>query len=481
MPLPFSAVADNSLLPFATPGSVRIPFGDDNLSDPINIGTIFETGFRLGQTSSPQVRVSTNGDIYFQSAGGQSNVYLDPLNLDQDTRSFPAGVTNPGIWVDFNTARDSVVMTWNAVGQYPRMTDMPSTYQIEFMDLGNGSSEIIFRFNETSLPRLAAGWLFGYSLAFSGLIPVSDWDTTLGNTGVAGVWQFRVDAGTLLSEDVVVADRLLRGTAGADSLTGWLGNDHLNGLDGDDTLMGEVGQDTIFGGEGHNSLYGGGGHDWITAGAGNDSILAGDGSDLVGAGAGDDSIDAGHGDDSVYGAAGNDTILGGSGGDSLFGGSGADSLLGGDGRDRIDGGDGDDLIAAGTGNDTLLGGDGDDFLFGSQGQDVATGGAGADRFFVSRADGDGMIVTDYNADEGDLLLLSDLDYAAADLRISATRSYDLTGQWVLDGPVLIEAVEPSGGPNRVLFTLENAAVLDQLVIRLAGEGRADYTFDLLAA
>ena len=95
-----------------------------------------------------------------------------------------------------------------------------------------------------------------------------------------------------------------------------------------------------------------------------------------------------HGPDDLAGAGGNDVLSGGRGDDVLRG-------LG-----------GDDALYGDSGDDELLGGDGDDELDGGSGDDTYTGGAGADRFVFS-PDGPGdKIITDFDASEGDVIVLS---------------------------------------------------------------------------
>ncbi|WP_426112036.1 calcium-binding protein [Pseudomonas sp. DSP3-2-2] len=86
----------------------------------------------------------------------------------------------------------------------------------------------------------------------------------------------------------------------------------------------------------------------------------------------DDVIDAGAGDDTVSGSGGNDTLLGGAGADTLNGDDGNDLLQGGTGSDALNGGVGNDTVDGGAGNDRLDGGAGDDiYIFGKgSGQDT---------------------------------------------------------------------------------------------------------------
>lgn len=580
MAAPHSPVADNSLLPFAQTGSsVMVPRGDDNLSSLIDITRIFEDGLQMGSLRADQVVISTNGEIWLQAVGRVAEI--TPFWLDQDSRSGPAGVTDYGIWLDYNDDRDSVVITWKDVGQYPRRVDQPSTYQVEIRDLGEGDAEIIYRFSELSYTGIPGSSYLNIDSYAPTPLPrmgaLSVWDETPGNTGVVGVWQFRIEDGLLVQEDLSLTGQRLVGDAGDDSLIGGLGDDTLNGLGGNDTLAGGIGHDTLMGGAGDNLLYGGGDNDYITAEDGADLIEGGDGSDLIGAGAGNDTIRGGAGNDTVYGGAGddlievawgggynyynnrntlyggegqdtvtggglgdtigggagddllagregndligggdgNDTIGAGSGDDSAFGGAGddlitaisgdnrlygdagndtlvssggrdlleggegADSLHGGAGDDSLHGGDGDDTLIGGIGDDSLTGGAGDDFIYGSTGDDTATGGAGADRFFVSQADRDGMHITDYNADEGDALVLEGTAYDPGDLRLVAERMTTLDG--LATGGITslsLVAVDDGGALSRVLFTFENADEIDRLILRLPTPGGQGIIMDI---
>ena len=92
--------------------------------------------------------------------------------------------------------------------------------------------------------------------------------------------------------------------------------------------------------------------------------------------------------------------------DDLSGAGGDDVLSGGRGDDVLRGLGGDDALYGDSGDDELLGGEGDDELDGGSGDDTYTGGAGADRFVFS-PDGPGdKIITDFDASEGDVIVLS---------------------------------------------------------------------------
>jgi hypothetical protein len=166
----------------------------------------------------------------------------------------------------------------------------------------------------------------------------------------------------------------------------------INGGSGDDTLSGTSGDDTIVGGEGADS---------IDAGAGDDSIH---GDDAFASADGGDTIDAGDGADTVFGAEGDDSIQGGAGADSLFGGDGDDFVDGGDGNDTIYGVQGNNTLHGGDGNDLIYGADGDEEMRGGSGDDTLHGYSGADSFVIT-ADSGNDVIEDYNAGDGDILVI----------------------------------------------------------------------------
>ncbi|GAB5387136.1 MAG: hypothetical protein Alpg2KO_01040 [Alphaproteobacteria bacterium] len=166
-------------------------------------------------------------------------------------------------------------------------------------------------------------------------------------------------------------------------------------------LIEEVAQDTdlYIGSDAADEMFG---H------AGDDRIFGGEGADV---------IEGGLGRDNIKGQLGNDRIDGGADKDRLFGHAGDDHLTGGLGNDRLKGGDGDDVLVDGHGKDQLFGNDGDDSLTGGAGRDRLSGGEGADRFIWTaitdslKANRKADRVTDFDADDGDLLDLTALNFS----------------------------------------------------------------------
>ncbi|MDX2300839.1 MAG: calcium-binding protein [Xanthomonadaceae bacterium] len=103
-------------------------------------------------------------------------------------------------------------------------------------------------------------------------------------------------------------------TVKAKMLVGTTGNDSMTGFATDDAMDGGAGNDTIRGAGGNDTVSGGAGNDWVYGDAGNDVLDGGEGSDVVYGGAGDDVLRGGAGvNDYLSGDAGNDTYLFGAG------------------------------------------------------------------------------------------------------------------------------------------------------------------------
>lgn len=652
MPIDFSTVTDNSLLPFNQPGGERLPNSYYSNSGLQSLTNIFENGLRFGALTYTGFVVSQDGTIQFATDTGMQQAYLRPVQNTENSLGRSSGVDGYGIYIDENTARDSIVITWYEVGNRYNWS-RTSTFQVELMDRGNNDFEMIVRMGDIS-SYYGTGWGTNGAISWGPHARVAmpyraagvvydQWESIVGNTGVEGVWQVRFDDGMLNFADTNVGDRQYLGTTGDDLLQGGLGNDILRGLEGNDTLTGDYGADTItgddgddvidagvgdddvhggtghdnirggagddtigagdgddtvnggdgndliYGGDGANRLTGGEGHDTISSGAGDDAIDAGNGINLVNSGAGNDTITAGYhndtihagdgddmivggdghdyltgglgndtinggggydlilaaeGDDEVYSGTGSDTVYGGDGhdrivssetstvtwrdgnlfngmdgndtltggamrdtilggdgddeirgregydllaggdgndrilgddnnlsggSDTIYGGAGDDWLFGGAGNDSIDGNEGNDILLGGAGDDRVNGGVGDDFIFGGLGQDTLTGGPGADRFFISSFSADVSVITDFNASEGDWLVLPGTEFDPADLRLVGERMYDLNGNVAEYVDVSLVRIGPSGGIAQTLFIFDNPSQLDALILRFPNE------------
>ena len=115
--------------------------------------------------------------------------------------------------------------------------------------------------------------------AFSGTAPVGSLGATsvrVTATDTLGLTAFGTFNVTVLAEN-----KLLIGTAGADTLTGWSGNDSLTGAAGDDALIAGAGNDLLDGGLGNDSLDGGLGNDIYLFGRGDGQDVVADGVDTA--------------------------------------------------------------------------------------------------------------------------------------------------------------------------------------------------------
>jgi Ca2+-binding RTX toxin-like protein len=429
----YTPVADNSLLTY---GENLIAQGDDN-SEQFDITSIFENGFLFGDRTFEELFLSTNGgasfidqSILFNGTFENTNFIIAPFFDDLDNRTLPPGAT-PGIYFDTNTERDSIVMTWDGVGIFSNNVTAPNTFQLEIMDLGNGDSEVIFRYFDMGNSR---GNTFQAGLVADGgprlflrggtngdeLGTAANIDTLVGNTGVAGVWQYRIIDGQLQINDLE-GDTLV-GNANPNTINGTDRNDVIGGGDGNDTIRGRLGIDQLSGDAGNDSIFGEGDDDILHGGDDNDTVNGGSGDDTVFGDAGNDSLLGESGTNELDGGAGADT-LNGTGGDSfaaygssstgltvnlnntsqntgdavgdtytnitdLIGSNFNDDLIGTNQNNILRGGSGNDALTGDDGNDTLFGEDGDDILNGGDGNDELAGGAGADTLLGGPGSGD---------------------------------------------------------------------------------------------
>ncbi len=427
-------------------GEISLPRSDDGTLS-VDVSSIFEAGFNYfgTQFTGAQLYVNTNGTVSFGTDLAQyptadnAAMFNNVIALfwaDVDTRIDGEGAESGQIWVDLDTATDTVTITWEDVGSYRRSADQTNLFQLQLVDRGSGDFDIIMRYENID-------WTTGSSLDDAGARAVitglrlpealeigsnpATLDTTAGNTGGTGTHQ-------------PVSGLVLTGTPNGDVLEGAGNNDLLRGLDSNDTLRGNDGNDWLYGGDGADILNGGARDDFIFGGETENDLR-----DIVYAGDGDDTIDAGYGNDLVYGGNGNDTINGG---------FGADELIGQGGNDVINGAALSDLI---------FGGSGDDFINGGFGYDRLNGGAGADRFYHRGiADHGSDWIQDYSAAEGDVLVWGGGTATANDFQINLA---DTAGAGAAGASEAFIIYKPTG---QIIWALVDGDTQSEINIRING-------------
>ena len=199
------------------------------------------------------------------------------------------------------------------------------------------------------------------------------------------------------------------------------GIENLTGSIYADTLWGDDGINELMGMDGNDVLQGYGGDDRLHGGNGNDTLAGMDGADMLNGGAGADTMQGGTGDDTYYVDNGADDVIevAGQGFDrvrtstsySLAPGSEVEmlettdptaataiSLAGNEYANIIIGNAGNNVIVGGAGFDTMFGGDGGDvFVWHSITEMGSTVDANSDT------------VRDFNAADGDLIVLNLID------------------------------------------------------------------------
>ena len=334
---------------------------------------------------------------------------------------------------------------------------------IQFLDVN--FEEVKFRKKDNTL------FIYGYNEGDS--VEIKDFFIGWGNHSIEN---FIFKDRTVTLEQLQKEGMELYGTSGNDNINISKGRGILHGGDGNDTLRasqydiandildGGAGDDTLWGYKGDDILIGGGGNDNLYGGEGNDTYVfaKGHGKDLISDEGGEadtiqfldvnfeevkfrkkdntlfiygynegDSVEIkdffiGWGNHSIenfifkdrtvtleqlqkegmelYGTSGNDTINISKGRGILHGGDGDDLLQGSTldiANDILDGGDGNDTLYGYKGDDTLIGGAGNDWLYGGEGNDtyVFAKGHGKDIISDEAGEADTIQFLDVNFEE----------------------------------------------------------------------------------
>jgi Ca2+-binding RTX toxin-like protein len=295
-------------------GEQFVPRNDDFYTTGIDLTTIFgASGLNFFGTNYSHVSVNNNGNITLSNSdsGGLGTftpfalatggyAIIAPFFADVDTRDPGTGgpvTPTPGgtsqgsnlVWYDMDsTGFGKFTVTWDDVGYYSRNIDRLNAFQLQIVGTGGGNFDIVFRYENIDWVtgdasggsgglggRIArGGYSTGDGSAWYELPQSADQngmlglDTTVGNTGVAGLYQFSVRSGTAAGE-------VINGTSASELLAGAGGNDTINGLAGDDYLIGNAGSDVLRGGTGDDT-YSTDGLDTVieAANSGIDTVLS---------------------------------------------------------------------------------------------------------------------------------------------------------------------------------------------------------------
>jgi Ca2+-binding RTX toxin-like protein len=201
----------------------------------------------------------------------------------------------------------------------------------------------------------------------------------------------------------------------------FIGIENLTGSIYADTLWGDDGINELMGMDGNDRLKGYGGADSLHGGNGNDTLRGMDGNDTLDGGAGADTMQGGTGDDTYYVDNGADDIIevAGQGADrvrtstsySLAAGSEVEILETTDPTAAtaisLGGNEYANIIIGNAGNNVIVGGAGLDTMFGGDGWDVFVWHSITE--MGSTLDANSDTVRDFNAADGDLIVLSLID------------------------------------------------------------------------
>ena len=298
---------------------------------------------------------------------------------------------------------------------------------------------------------------------------------------------------------------ILTGNVGFDIINAGVGNDVVHGLDGIDLLYGEDGNDTLYGDAGDDSLYGGAGADKLWGGDGVDALFSDAGPGYLYGESGDDYLNGGEDNDYLDGGDGEDYLAGGAGNDVYIidsvrdvvtenANAGYDIIrstvsvavlvdnveavqlqgsanLNADGNgaaNNLQGNAGNNILSGHGGVDTINGNDGDDVIAGGAGNDLLRGGLGADSFVVFQESVGATVletdtIYDFNAAEGDILSLANID---ANTRMDGDQSFRLVDAFTRH--------DPEHPENTGQMTLTFSGGITTLRLDINGDGKVDY-------
>ncbi len=206
---------------------------DDGSSLAIDITAVFGTGLDFFGQTYDTLYINSNGNITFagphstytpfQITGGENNPIIAPFWADVDTRG-GATTASPGgnstgsnqVYYSLDALNHVMTITWDDVGSYFSHTDAVNAFQMQLIGFGDGNFDIVFRYEDINWTSgdfsagaaARAGYSSGDGVHYFELAGSGDQnatlalESTLGNTGIAGVDIFQVLSGNVSAAPV---------------------------------------------------------------------------------------------------------------------------------------------------------------------------------------------------------------------------------------------------------------------------------------
>ncbi|MEM9196350.1 MAG: nidogen-like domain-containing protein [Pseudomonadota bacterium] len=212
-------------------GEVTVPRSDDGYFA-YDITSIFPQGINVYGTVYDEMFVNTNGSVSFGNGilayspraieAGYTPMFA-PFWADIDTRAGALKGDESGeIHIDFDTVNEVITVTWDSVNYYDRQGKAQNSFQLQLEYKGGTNFNLQFRYGDIDWVSgdasggsngiggtvATAGVTAGNGAAGSHIeIPGSGkqgkmlaLETTVGNTGEAGLWQFKSRDGDMLMQ-----------------------------------------------------------------------------------------------------------------------------------------------------------------------------------------------------------------------------------------------------------------------------------------
>ncbi len=138
-------------------GEIALPHDDDG-SHQVDLSAVFENGIVIdGVTyAADEVFINTNGSISFSAGIGAlpsdpsalGIPFLAVFMADVDTRLDGEGPESGTIYVDVDPVNDVVTITWVSVGFYRRNASLTNTFQVQLLDRGDGTFDVVYRYGD---------------------------------------------------------------------------------------------------------------------------------------------------------------------------------------------------------------------------------------------------------------------------------------------------------------------------------------------